>query len=140
MRPKKILITGVYGLIGGLVYRRFHELPEKFEVYALDRKREPSERTPDGWKLHIPDERFQTHKNTCTTGKRHVANQGRIVSYINGYSRTPNFIYFAELLTKSSEIVRIGAQVVVRKHAVGFIALFEFCCYLFGVPHLVGHF
>ena len=87
----------------------------------------------------IPDERIQTDKNSCTTGKRHLANQRRIVRYINGYSRAPNFVYFVKFLTEFSEIVSVGTQVVVRKHPIGFITVTKLCCNLLGVPHLIWH-
>ena len=58
MPPKKILVTGVYGLIAGDVYAHFQEQPEKYDVYALARRRYPSDRAPDGRELNIPDDHF----------------------------------------------------------------------------------
>jgi nucleoside-diphosphate-sugar epimerase len=57
MTPKKVLITGVYGLIAGAVYRRLSALPERYEVHALARRAEPSERATKE-RLDIPDDRF----------------------------------------------------------------------------------
>jgi NAD+ dependent glucose-6-phosphate dehydrogenase len=57
MTAKRVLITGVYGLIASAVYRRLTAMPERYEVYALARRAEPSERatsTP----LEIPKDRF----------------------------------------------------------------------------------
>ena len=56
--PKKVLVTGATGQIGYTVYKRLKEQPEKYDVYALDYKREPSVRVPGSWTLEIPDEKF----------------------------------------------------------------------------------
>lgn len=58
MSPVKVLVTGVYGLIGGVVYNHLQRQPGQYEVYALARRRHPSERVPAGWRLSIPDDRF----------------------------------------------------------------------------------
>jgi nucleoside-diphosphate-sugar epimerase len=58
MSTKKVLVTGVYGLIAGEVYQRLQEQPERYEVYALARRRQPSERVPAGRRLNIPPDRF----------------------------------------------------------------------------------
>ena len=58
MPPKKVLVTGVYGLIAGEVYRRLQAQPERYDIYGLARRRHPSERAPGGRELHIPEERF----------------------------------------------------------------------------------
>ncbi len=58
MAPTKVLVTGVYGLIAGAIYNRFKEQPEKYDVCALARRRQPSDRAPDGRALEVPDERF----------------------------------------------------------------------------------
>lgn len=44
--PKKVLVTGATGQIGYITYKRLTEQPEKYDVYALDSKREPSVRVP----------------------------------------------------------------------------------------------
>lgn len=58
MTAQRILVTGVYGLIAGAVYRRLCAEPERYEVYALARRRQPSERAPGGLRLEIPEDRF----------------------------------------------------------------------------------
>ena len=58
MAAKKLLVTGVYGLIAGAIYSRFQSAPDKYDVYALARRRYPSDRAPDGRTLDIPDDRF----------------------------------------------------------------------------------
>jgi nucleoside-diphosphate-sugar epimerase len=58
MTPRKVLVTGVYGLIGGAVYRHLQAQPDRYEVYALARRRYPSERAPRGRQLYIPEDKF----------------------------------------------------------------------------------
>jgi len=56
--PKKILITGATGLIGHTAWLHLHRQPGKYEVYALDRSRELSDRVPKDRVFDIPEERF----------------------------------------------------------------------------------
>jgi NAD+ dependent glucose-6-phosphate dehydrogenase len=58
MPVQKVLITGVYGLIGSVVYDRLSAQPDAFEVYGLARRRQPSERVAVDKRIEIPDERF----------------------------------------------------------------------------------
>lgn len=58
MSIKKVLITGVYGLIGGEIYLALQAHPERYQVYGLARRRHPSERSSLARRLTIPDERF----------------------------------------------------------------------------------
>jgi NAD+ dependent glucose-6-phosphate dehydrogenase len=58
MQMKKVLITGIYGIVGGLIYRHLCQFPEKYEVYGLDRCKTPSYRTPRDWTITIPEDRF----------------------------------------------------------------------------------
>lgn len=55
---KKVLITGATGLIGHTAYLHLSSQPEKYEVYALDRSRELSERVPEDRAFGIPDDQF----------------------------------------------------------------------------------
>ena len=55
---KKVLVTGVFGLIGGAIYRRLTEAPERYEAYALARRRGPSRRAADDRTPRIATERF----------------------------------------------------------------------------------
>jgi uronate dehydrogenase len=41
-----------------MTYGHLSKQPEKYDVYALDRKRQPSSRIPKTWILNIPDEKF----------------------------------------------------------------------------------
>lgn len=43
-KAKKILITGVNGLIGNTLYNWLSREPERYDVYGLARRREPSDR------------------------------------------------------------------------------------------------
>jgi len=58
MPPKKVLVTGVYGLIAGAVYDHLQARPESYEVYALARRRHPSAWAPAGRELRLPEDRF----------------------------------------------------------------------------------
>jgi len=58
MPPKRILITGVTGLIGYATYTRLQHHPEQYDVYGLDLSRQLSDRVPEHWNCEIPAERF----------------------------------------------------------------------------------
>lgn len=58
MAAKKIMITGVYGLIASAVYEHLVKQPEKYDVYAMARRRTSSSRAPEGRSLDIADEKF----------------------------------------------------------------------------------
>ena len=58
MSMKKVLVTGVYGLIGGAIYNHLCAQPEAYELYALARRRHPSVRVSDSWSLDVPEDRF----------------------------------------------------------------------------------
>jgi len=62
MSIKKVLITGVSGLIGSTVYQRLVQEPDRYDVYGFSRQRELSERVPAGRDLEISDEKF--HQGT----------------------------------------------------------------------------
>jgi nucleoside-diphosphate-sugar epimerase len=53
---KRVLITGVYGLIGNIVYRRLVERGD--EVYGLARRQAPSDRIPEERLERVPADRF----------------------------------------------------------------------------------
>ena len=58
MAPKKVLITGVCGLIAGAVYRHLHTQPDRYDLYGLARRPQLSERVPKDAELGIPEEKF----------------------------------------------------------------------------------
>jgi nucleoside-diphosphate-sugar epimerase len=55
---KKVLITGVYGLIGNVVYRELLKYPNLYDVYGLSRRNAPSERIPEDETVILPDHHF----------------------------------------------------------------------------------
>ncbi|MEW6755008.1 MAG: NAD(P)-dependent oxidoreductase [Candidatus Latescibacterota bacterium] len=55
--PLKVLVTGVYGLIAGVVYARLAADP-RYEAYGLARRRHPSARAPGERQLQVPEDRF----------------------------------------------------------------------------------
>jgi len=58
MAKQSILITGVYGLVGSCVYRHLIEMPERFDVYGMDRRRQPSERVHADEVADVPESHF----------------------------------------------------------------------------------
>ena len=58
MTAKRVLITGTSGLIAGGVYRRLSAMPDQYDVYALSRRRQASERSGEEASPEIPDDRF----------------------------------------------------------------------------------
>ncbi len=67
MVVKKVLITGVSGLVGGVVFRRLQREPQKYEVYGLDRSEELSARAREADLKPIPAEWF--YKGDIFTGR-----------------------------------------------------------------------
>ena len=59
MPPKRVLVTGATGQVGYMTYSRLRHRPEEYEVYALDRKIEPSDRVPRSWSIDIDQERLR---------------------------------------------------------------------------------
>ena len=55
---KSVLITGVYGLIAGVVYQELARHPDRYSLYGLSRRRLPSDRVADDRDLGIPHGRF----------------------------------------------------------------------------------
>lgn len=58
MPPLKVMVTGVNGLIAGCAYMHLQQQPERYEVHAMARRRQASERVPAGRKLTFPRGRF----------------------------------------------------------------------------------
>jgi nucleoside-diphosphate-sugar epimerase len=55
---KKVLVTGVYGLIAGAIYEHLRAQPEIYETYGLARRRHPSVRVAAERHLEVPEGRF----------------------------------------------------------------------------------
>lgn len=58
MSPLKVLVTGATGQVGYMVYSRLLSDPDRYEVYGVDRKSEPSTRVPGSWNLDLPENSF----------------------------------------------------------------------------------
>jgi NAD+ dependent glucose-6-phosphate dehydrogenase len=61
---RKILVTGVNGLVGNVIYRRLAQSPQLYDVYGLARRRQPSVRLPRAEAREIPDD----HLNVVDLG------------------------------------------------------------------------
>lgn len=55
---KKVLITGVYGLVAGAIYKHLQTMPDKFELFGLGRRRFQSDRVSDEEAIDIPEDHF----------------------------------------------------------------------------------
>jgi nucleoside-diphosphate-sugar epimerase len=58
MTRKRVLITGVYGLIGNAVYARLMASGDAYDVYGLARRAQPSSRLPAGDLHHVPADKL----------------------------------------------------------------------------------
>lgn len=54
----KVMITGVYGLIAGALYKHLAQSPDKYDVYGLARRRQDSELVADGEGVDVPENKF----------------------------------------------------------------------------------
>lgn len=55
---KRVLITGISGLVGSAVYQHLSKRPERYELYGLDRCRDLSERVFDDRSIDLPNHRY----------------------------------------------------------------------------------
>ena len=58
MSTKKVMVTGVYGLIAGAVYKHMAQLPDQYDVYGLARRRQDSDRVAEGAGVNVPEDKF----------------------------------------------------------------------------------
>jgi nucleoside-diphosphate-sugar epimerase len=58
MKPQKILITGVYGAIGGAAYCRLSKQPELYDVFGADRRTDARGDLLPAFSPEIPKDRF----------------------------------------------------------------------------------
>ena len=58
MAKKRVMITGVYGLIAGAVYQHLIQSPDRYDVYGLARRRQDSDRVAEDRVLTVPNEKF----------------------------------------------------------------------------------
>ncbi len=61
MTAKKVLITGISGLVGSAIYLHLAQWPERYQLYGLGRRRDLSERVFDGRVIDLPD----AHYHVC---------------------------------------------------------------------------
>lgn len=57
MALKKVLITGVSGIVGSSAYLHMRSAPGKYELYGLGRRRALSVRVEDGRHIDLPEDR-----------------------------------------------------------------------------------
>ncbi len=57
-RAKRVLVTGVYGLVGNVAYRKLRESPEAYDVYGLARRQHPSDRLPESDLCVLADDKL----------------------------------------------------------------------------------
>lgn len=55
---QSVLVTGVYGLIGNVIYRRLALQPDLYEVHGLARRRHSSDRISESRMVEVPENRF----------------------------------------------------------------------------------
>lgn len=58
MAKKRVLITGVYGLVGSCIYQRLTAKVDQYEVYGLARRRKRSDRVAEEEAVEIPEDHF----------------------------------------------------------------------------------
>lgn len=61
---KKVLITGAYGLVGNVAYRRLASCPDRYDVYGMTRRRAASARLPAADLQPIPEDRLRVAELT----------------------------------------------------------------------------
>ena len=54
---KKVLITGISGIVGSSAYMLMSQFPDQYEIYGLGRRRALSERVFDGRDIALPESR-----------------------------------------------------------------------------------
>jgi len=55
MSKKKVLITGVSGIVGSSAYLHLRKSPGRYELYGLGRRRALSDRVDDGRDIDLPE-------------------------------------------------------------------------------------
>ena len=58
-QPLKVHITGVYGLIGNLVYKHLSQWPERYQLFGSGRRLMSSLRADEEMRVQVPEDRFQ---------------------------------------------------------------------------------
>lgn len=58
MAKKSILITGIYGLVGSVIYKQLQKSPDDYAVYGMDLSTENSERVSKDEAISLPPTHF----------------------------------------------------------------------------------
>ncbi len=56
MAPKKVMITGVSGIVGSSAYLHMRQSPDRFDLYGLGRRRALSDRVKDAREIDLPED------------------------------------------------------------------------------------
>ncbi len=59
MAPKKVMITGVSGIVGSSAYLLMRDSPDRYELYGLGRRRALSERVKDTREIDLSQDRYR---------------------------------------------------------------------------------
>lgn len=59
MPPKKVMITGVSGIVGSSAYLVMRQSPDRYDLYGLGRRRALSERVLDARDIDLPDDKYR---------------------------------------------------------------------------------
>ncbi len=119
MPPKKILITGVYGLIGNLVYGHLKRFPQTYDVYGTARRCQHSDRLLDDQVCMLPEDRF-------------------FLADLNDYERYQQIVQGMEVVVHmaADPSGANGWESVLQNNLVGTYHVFE-ACRLAGVKRVV---
>lgn len=82
MSKLRVLVTGASGQIGYMVFKRLLEQPERYDVFGLDRKQEPSDRVPGSWQLELPPDRFSVCDLSDFAGVRKAVEGMDVVTHL----------------------------------------------------------
>ncbi len=58
MAVQNVMVTGVYGLVAGAIYKHLVQSPDKYDVYGLARRRHDSDRVAEGAGVDVPENKF----------------------------------------------------------------------------------
>jgi nucleoside-diphosphate-sugar epimerase len=59
MAPKKVVITGVSGIVGSSAYLLMRQSPDKYDLYGLGRRRTLSARVKDAREIDLPQDKHR---------------------------------------------------------------------------------
>jgi nucleoside-diphosphate-sugar epimerase len=115
----KVMITGVYGLIAGALYKHLSQLPQ-YDVYGLARRRQDSERVADGEGVDVPEDKFT------------LSDMSDVDVLIDAFKGMDVVVHLAADPSGGG-----GWESVLKSNIVGAHNVFE-ACRLAGVPRIVN--